>query len=41
MEYCIRIMGTPEFIAFQMHTRRDLRKIEDPPHDIMSLLEEI
>ena len=41
MEYRIRIMGIPELNVFQTHTRKVLRKIEDSPKDIVSLLEEI
>ena len=41
MEYCIKIMGIPEFSEFQTQTGQDLRKIRDSPLDIESLLEEI
>ena len=41
MEYCIRIMDIPELSVFHTQTRQDLGKTEDPPQDIVSLLEEI
>ena len=41
VEYCIRSMGIPGLSAFLMQIGQDLRKIEDPPQDIMSFLEEI
>ena len=40
MEYCIRSMGIPGLSAFLKHIRQDLRKIGDPPQDIVSFLEE-
>ena len=41
MGYCIRSMGIPELSVFQTQTKQDLRKIGDPPQDIVSLLKEI
>ena len=41
MEYCIRSKSIPELSVFLMKTRQDLRKIGDPPRDIVSFLEEI
>ena len=37
----IRSMGIPGLSAFLMQIGQDLRKIEDPPQDIVSILEEI
>ena len=41
MEYCIRSMNILELSAFLKHIEQYLRKIRDPPKDIMSFLEEI
>ena len=41
MEYSIKSIGIPELSAFLTQIEQDLRKIEDPPQDIMSFLEEI
>ena len=41
MEYCIRSMGIPKLSAFLTQIRQDLRKIVNPPQDIVSFLEEI
>ena len=41
MEYCIRSMGIIELSAFLMQIGKDLRNIGEPPHDIVSFLEEI
>ena len=41
MEYCIRSMSMPELSAFLRQIGQDLRKIGDPPQDIVSFLEEI
>ena len=35
MEYSIRSVGIPELSAFMMQIKQDLRKIEDPPQDIV------
>ena len=40
MEYRIRSMGIPELSAFLKHIEQDIRKIRDPPQDIVSFLEE-
>ena len=41
MEYCIRSMGILELSVFLTQIRQNLRKIGDPPQDIVSFLEEI
>ena len=41
MEYCIRSMGILELSDFLMQIGQDLRKIGDPPQDIVSFFEEI
>ena len=41
MECCIRSMGILEFSAFLTQIGQDLRKIGDPPQDIVPFLEEI
>ena len=41
MKYCIKIMGILELSAFQTQIGQNLRKIGDPPQDIVSLLEGI
>ena len=41
MEYCIRRMDIPELSAFLMKIGQDLRKIGDPPQDIVPFLEKI
>ena len=41
MEYCIRSMGIPELSSFLTQIGQDLRKMGDPPQDIVSSLEEI
>ena len=41
MEYCIRSMDIPGLSAFLTQIEQNLRKIGDPPRDIMSFLEEI
>ena len=35
MEYCIRSKGIPELSVFLTQTGHDLRKIGDPPQDIV------
>ena len=39
--FCIRITDIRKLSAFQTQTWQDLGKIENPPQDILSLLEEI
>ena len=41
MEYCISSMGIPEFSAFLTQIGKTIRKIGDPPQDIVSFLDEI
>ena len=41
MEYCIRSMDILELSAFLKQIWQNLRKIGDPPQDIVSFLEEI
>ena len=41
MEYCKRGIGILELSAFLMLIGQNLRKIGDPPQDIVSFLEEI
>ena len=41
MEHCIRSMGIPKMSVFLMQIKQDIRKIKDPPQDIVSFLEEI
>ena len=41
MENCTRSIGIPELSVFLMQIRQDLKKIGDPPQDIVSFLEEI
>ena len=37
MECCIRSMGIPKLSVFFMQIEQDLRKIGDPPQDIVFL----
>ena len=41
MEYCIRSIGIPGVSAFLTQIGQDLKKIGNPPQDIMPFLEEI
>ena len=41
MEYYIRSMGIPKLSVFLKQIGHNLRKIGDPPQDIVSFLEEI
>ena len=41
MEYCIISIGIPELSAFLTQIGQDLRKIGNPPQDIVSFFEEI
>ena len=41
MEHCIRSMGIPKMSVFLTQIKQDIRKIKNPPQDIVSFLEEI